>query len=69
MGKIDVTMLVPSEMAKLSPAERARRRAVADTIRRTLKPQNYLFGGGWLTICRYFRRRRTDRRYGPWPSR
>ncbi|HTW83682.1 MAG TPA: hypothetical protein VMD91_06435 [Candidatus Sulfotelmatobacter sp.] len=35
MGKIDVTMLIPSEIAKLSPAERARRQAVADEIRRT----------------------------------
>jgi hypothetical protein len=57
MGKIDVTMLIPSEIAKLSPAERARRQAVADEIRRTLKPQNAVFGGGWLTIRRFFQHR------------
>jgi uncharacterized protein (DUF2384 family) len=60
VGKIDVTMLIPSEMAKLSPAERARRAAVADKMRRTLKPQNHLFGGGLLTIRRYFHRRRAE---------
>jgi hypothetical protein len=52
MDRIDVTEFVPGKRDKLSPAEKARREAVAAEIARTDFSVSAVFGGGLRKLFR-----------------